>query len=113
MTDECGLCGLPLDPWADVVVIPKAKVCPDCFERDGRTLPELSEAVPCCSSRRVLASFGGSIHERKDGIPANEIWMADPENHRIVRVQVFDLGPVPVAPLPPITRKRRAEDAQG
>ena len=86
-------CGYPIDKSrSDIIVIPKAYMHRICFDRDGRSLEEISDHTYCCDARRILQTMGGVISEIKPSIPDNQWWIHEPESKKITRFRIYPAG---------------------
>lgn len=86
---ECCLCGGPDDPNEDqLVVIPKAVAHKRCYHQAGSDIWAIADRIPCCQARASVARVGGHLLVPREGIPLNEIWVADPGTKDIRRYRV-------------------------
>ncbi len=95
---NCVICGNPLDlRRPDTVSIPKARAHEYCLR--GVDPDDLSEDLPCCSSRLLAIGMGGCILERRSSIPNDEVWVYSPDASEIARYKIFPAGPVVYEPV--------------
>jgi hypothetical protein len=95
---KCPICGEDCDPNAsELAVIPRAYAHKECFVGAGAGIFSIVRNLGCCGSRPFLASIGGSLVLRRDGIPSDEVWVAGPGDS----LQRYRISAGDVTKLPP------------
>jgi hypothetical protein len=89
---NCVLCGLPVTDDAPGIVVPKSKIHYHCHNLDGRHPDEISDALPCCESRNILAQLCGSIVQIQDKIPRDQMWVYNRNEKKVYRYRVYPQG---------------------
>ena len=99
-SSNCVLCGIPVTDQMPGYVVPKTQVHVSCQQRDGRTPDDISDALPCCSSKDILLQLGGSIVQIQKEIPKNQVWVYNKEERKIHRYMLNKYGPEVVILIP-------------
>lgn len=105
-SSNCVLCGLPVTDQMPGYVVPKTQVHVTCQQRDGRTPDDISDALPCCASRDILAQLGGSIVQVQKEIPKNQMWVYNREERKVYRylINLHDPDVVTLLPDPEVVK---------
>lgn len=99
-SSNCILCGIPVTDQMPGYVVPKAQVHVMCQQRDGRSPDDISDALPCCSSRDILRQLGGSIVQVQKDIPKNQVWVYNRDDREIHRYVIHPFGQEVLTLLP-------------
>lgn len=110
----CVSCGYPVD-FRDpnpVHPVPKGYIHGLCLQRDGRSLFDIGDSMPCCRSREALAMFTQSLVEARDTLPPGQIYVFDRDNNLFHRFQYHPTGPTLFTRLPDLVVSANVKDTE-